>query len=350
MAPTKNMSWWAFLLVCCIGLVALVGNASFPAALVDQAGGDRAGANAMVSSARPAVLSSQILRTKSSLSKSPRSALYTTPVQPVRSLPRMGLDLDLDLEHVGSILSSESDGERSLLPSWIALSFVASVIGGLLYRFKTSKMSATTEVQVDGLSGFEYGTMENDEVTVGAGSRKERALFANTSYAVQNPRFAMLATTGKSKDANEEASSIPTPELEFEFEIDIAPATTSDTTSEGVPDAAPDTAPDATTEASSASGSPSETSTTPAPAPSDPTPTQEGNAARAAVDSSGATAQEEAAAKEETEEKFTGNLPKVLIAGGGIAGLITAAACRRKGMDVTVFEKVKLLFYWRFEG
>ena len=35
------------------------------------------------------------------------------------------------------------------------------------------------------------------------------------------------------------------------------------------------------------------------------------------------------------------NLPKVLVAGGGIAGLIAAAACKRKGMDVTVFEKVK---------
>jgi len=34
------------------------------------------------------------------------------------------------------------------------------------------------------------------------------------------------------------------------------------------------------------------------------------------------------------------NLPKVLVAGGGIAGLITAAACKRKGMEVTVFEKV----------
>jgi zeaxanthin epoxidase len=34
------------------------------------------------------------------------------------------------------------------------------------------------------------------------------------------------------------------------------------------------------------------------------------------------------------------NLPKVLIAGGGIAGLITAAACKRKGMEVLVFEKV----------
>lgn len=35
------------------------------------------------------------------------------------------------------------------------------------------------------------------------------------------------------------------------------------------------------------------------------------------------------------------NLPKVLVAGGGIAGLIAAAACKRKGMDVKVFEKVK---------
>jgi len=35
------------------------------------------------------------------------------------------------------------------------------------------------------------------------------------------------------------------------------------------------------------------------------------------------------------------NLPEVLVAGGGIAGLIAAAACRRKGMKVTVFEKVK---------
>lgn len=34
------------------------------------------------------------------------------------------------------------------------------------------------------------------------------------------------------------------------------------------------------------------------------------------------------------------NLPKVLVAGGGIAGLITAAACKRKGMEVVVFEKV----------
>ena len=34
------------------------------------------------------------------------------------------------------------------------------------------------------------------------------------------------------------------------------------------------------------------------------------------------------------------NLPKVLVAGGGIAGLITAAACKRKGMEVLVFEKV----------
>ena len=32
--------------------------------------------------------------------------------------------------------------------------------------------------------------------------------------------------------------------------------------------------------------------------------------------------------------------PKVLVAGGGIAGLITAAACKRKGMEVLVFEKV----------
>ncbi|CEG00292.1 Monooxygenase, FAD-binding [Ostreococcus tauri] len=35
------------------------------------------------------------------------------------------------------------------------------------------------------------------------------------------------------------------------------------------------------------------------------------------------------------------DLPKVLVAGGGIAGLITAHACRRKGMEVTVFEKVR---------
>ena len=33
--------------------------------------------------------------------------------------------------------------------------------------------------------------------------------------------------------------------------------------------------------------------------------------------------------------------PKVLVAGGGIAGLVAAAACRRKGMEVRVFEKVK---------
>ena len=34
------------------------------------------------------------------------------------------------------------------------------------------------------------------------------------------------------------------------------------------------------------------------------------------------------------------NLPKVLVAGGGIAGLITAAACKRKGMEVVVFETI----------
>lgn len=36
----------------------------------------------------------------------------------------------------------------------------------------------------------------------------------------------------------------------------------------------------------------------------------------------------------------TGPKPKVLIAGGGIAGLITGVALKRKGMDVTIFEKV----------
>lgn len=35
------------------------------------------------------------------------------------------------------------------------------------------------------------------------------------------------------------------------------------------------------------------------------------------------------------------DLPEVLIAGGGIAGLITALALQRKGMKVKVFEKVK---------
>ena len=45
-----------------------------------------------------------------------------------------------------------------------------------------------------------------------------------------------------------------------------------------------------------------------------------------------------AASSAETSGK---NLPKVLVAGGGIAGLITAAACRMKGMDVRVFEKVR---------
>jgi zeaxanthin epoxidase len=35
------------------------------------------------------------------------------------------------------------------------------------------------------------------------------------------------------------------------------------------------------------------------------------------------------------------DLPEVLVAGGGIAGLITALAMQRKGMKVKVFEKVK---------
>jgi NADPH-dependent 2,4-dienoyl-CoA reductase/sulfur reductase-like enzyme len=35
------------------------------------------------------------------------------------------------------------------------------------------------------------------------------------------------------------------------------------------------------------------------------------------------------------------DLPEVLVAGGGIAGLITALALQRKGMKVKVFEKVK---------
>jgi len=34
------------------------------------------------------------------------------------------------------------------------------------------------------------------------------------------------------------------------------------------------------------------------------------------------------------------NLPSVLVAGGGIAGLICALALQRKGMKVLVFEKV----------
>ena len=35
------------------------------------------------------------------------------------------------------------------------------------------------------------------------------------------------------------------------------------------------------------------------------------------------------------------DLPEVLVAGGGIAGLITALSLQRKGMKVKVFEKVK---------
>jgi zeaxanthin epoxidase len=46
----------------------------------------------------------------------------------------------------------------------------------------------------------------------------------------------------------------------------------------------------------------------------------------------------EVSATSEGEKK---NGPEVLVAGGGIAGLIAAAACRRKGMKVKVFEKVK---------
>ena len=46
----------------------------------------------------------------------------------------------------------------------------------------------------------------------------------------------------------------------------------------------------------------------------------------------------EMSATSEGEKK---NGPEVLVAGGGIAGLIAAAACRRKGMKVKVFEKVK---------
>eukprot|EP00227_Mantoniella_beaufortii_P010264 CAMPEP_0197590790 /NCGR_PEP_ID=MMETSP1326-20131121/12209_1 /TAXON_ID=1155430 /ORGANISM="Genus nov. species nov., Strain RCC2288" /LENGTH=552 /DNA_ID=CAMNT_0043156061 /DNA_START=168 /DNA_END=1826 /DNA_ORIENTATION=+ len=49
----------------------------------------------------------------------------------------------------------------------------------------------------------------------------------------------------------------------------------------------------------------------------------------------------DAAAAAAAEQVPRDDLPSILVAGGGIAGLITALACKRKGMRVKVFEKVK---------
>jgi hypothetical protein len=53
------------------------------------------------------------------------------------------------------------------------------------------------------------------------------------------------------------------------------------------------------------------------------------------------TAAGDAAAAAAAAQVPRDDLPEVLIAGGGIAGLITALALQRKGMKVKVFEKVK---------
>ena len=50
---------------------------------------------------------------------------------------------------------------------------------------------------------------------------------------------------------------------------------------------------------------------------------------------------DEGLAAQARAEAIRDDLPEVLIAGGGIAGLITALALQRKGMKVKVFEKVK---------
>ena len=52
-------------------------------------------------------------------------------------------------------------------------------------------------------------------------------------------------------------------------------------------------------------------------------------------------AQEAADAAAAGTLKVRDDLPEVLVAGGGIAGLITALALQRKGIKVKVFEKVK---------